>query len=931
MTVSGDPRAYPIRIACGLAAVGVSLFAAAATAQAAPGDLDLSFAGFGVGGALVTNQPAGWYLVDMAPMPDGKRVLAGTSGGKILVVRHLASGLPDPSFGANGAATIAGDGTSMAGTSVAVQDDGKIVVAGWANAVVDFVVVRFTADGQPDTTFGTNGVVVTDFDGGDDHAWSVLVQPDGKIVAAGYADIGGDSDFAIARYHPDGQLDTGFAGDGKGSAGFGGDDSGAAVALGADGKLVMVGSHAFSLDDDFAVARFNPNGSPDTGFGGGDGKVPTGFGGLGDHANAVLIQPDGKIVAVGDDGSEVKAARYLVNGLLDPSFDDDGKRSIGGLNGSVSRAVLQPDGKIVLLGTHKVAEDDFRLAFYRLMPDSRLDSTFGESGHLVVDLIDGEQAYGLDIQPDGRLVALGLGRGVRSLVRLWPDGSFDVGGRQVLSFNDPGFPPGSSEIGQAMAVQPDGRIILAGEVVNSASTESDAALARFLPDGQPDASFGTAGRVLFGFGVYNGARAVAVQPDGKIVTAGYFRTGNTINFMVARFNANGTPDSTFGLAGQNLIDFAGGDDYAWALALAPNGKIVVAGEARNGPNTVFGVARFNSNGSLDDTFNRGKLFVRRSDAVHSAKAVIVQPDSKVVVAGRSGDDFALVRLTDTGVQDMEFGVGGWTITAMGGPAIISALIQIPTTGWLVAAGTRQAGSDMDFALAHYAPDGSLGTCGSRDEECGRWPSGKAFVNWGPSDSAWALAWRSDGVVVAAGCADGQFAWAQIRPTWPLNGSSQLLKGTGNFIGTGECAAGAAFVGPDRILLGGKQIHDGDQNFALARFETTLQPNVPPPTSSPVPTASPTPEPSATSTASPTTSPTHTSSPTASTTASPSRTATASPTVTATFSPTATAAGTATGSPTPSATTPTDATRTPELTPTPTTLSPAAGRIYLPRV
>jgi hypothetical protein len=274
-----------------------------------------------------------------------------------------------------------------------------------------------------------------------------------------------------------------------------------------------------------------------------------------------------------------------------------------------------------------------------------------------------------------------------------------------------------------------------------------------------------------------------------------------------------------------------------------------------------------------------------------------------------GNDFALVRLTNTGVQDMAFGVGGWTITTMGGPSIINALIRIPSTGWFVAAGARQVGSDMDFALAHYAPDGSLGTCGSRDAECGRWPSGKFFVNWGQSDSATALAWRSDGVIVAAGCADQKFAWAQLRPTWPLNGSSQLLKGMGDFVGTGECAAGAAFAGPNRILLGGKQIYGSDQNFALARFETTLQPNVPTPTSSPVPSPTATLEPSATATASSTTSPTQTTSPTASNTTSPSRTATVSPTTGTSPSPTSISGATATVTSTGSATVPPDATRT----------------------
>ena len=868
---------------------------AARPVHAAAGDLDRAFAGFGVGGALVTSQPTGWVVLSMALAPDGKVVAAGYTAHSILVMRYESNGLPDEAFGDAGTATFPGAGQDVSALGVAVQPDGRIVVAGWADtAPADFLVGRITVAGELDPSFGDGGFVTTDFDGDTDIANAVLIQPDGKIVAAGKAKIDGDNDFAVARYNPDGSLDTTFAGDGKGSAGFGGDDQAYAIALQPDGKLVLAGTKGALFDSgDFAVARFHGNGSPDAGFGT-DGEVTTGFGGLLEIAHGVAIQADGRIIVAGDNYDDVKVARYLSDGRLDPTYDTDGKRSIGGLGGAINAIALQPDGKLVLLGYHiapNVDFVDFRMAFFRLNPDSTEDASFGAGGRVVLDLIGGNAGEGVALQADGRIVGAGRDlEGIQSIVRLWPDGSIDAGGHQALGFDEPGFRPGSIESAGAMAMQTDGKLVVAGEVSNAERTESDAVLARFLPDGRPDASFGRYGRVSFGLGTFNGARALAVQPDGRIVAAGYFRTGRTVNFMVARFNANGTADSTFALLGQNVVDFMGGDDWGWALALAPDGKIVVAGEAFNGARTVFGVARFNDDGTPDLSFDvDGKQLIEfAAGPTHWATSVVVQPDGKIVLAGQVGSDFGLLRLSAAGGIDGAFGTGGWSIIDMGGSERISALVRLPGGGF-VAGGTRTIGSDSDFALAQLTPNGQLTTC--TGFPCSVWPTGKAFVSWGLSDNAHALALRGDGSLAVAGCAGDQFALAQLRMGG--RGVTVQLQSTTDLVGS-ECAAGVAFTGRSAVVLAGHHAFEGDRNIALARFETTIDPAVDAPTATPPPTAT---EP-------PTATPTNTSTPAASLT----------PTPTATTSPTATSSQ----APSPSATTTPSPTSEPSSTPSAST-------------
>jgi uncharacterized delta-60 repeat protein len=832
-----------------LALICVSLPAA----QAAPGDLDAAFAGFGNGG-LVFQSGMYMYVPEddnsngMALQPDGKVVAVGQRKPNLVVFRYLPDGQRDRAFGG-------GDGevsirppypiiNHIHPNDVALQSDGKIVVVGRTTEISsednsDFLLLRLTAEGELDPMFGEGGFVATNFSGNADFAHAVLIQPDDKVVVCGGAYVGGDYDFAVARYHPDGASDNTFNNDGKATIGFGGDDSCHNLARQSDGKLVLVGDS----DNDFAVARLNTNGTLDDNSGGdgsfdGDGKLITGFGEE-EQAWGVAIQPDGKIVVLGNSLSPRAShlARYMPSGALDGTFGSGGKRTIP--NDSLFDLALQPDGKLLALGFKKYSDGARRFAFHRLNTDGAPDTTFGGDGRIEPNFNGESKDVGraLALLPDGRILAFGW-RGDFNLIltRRWPDGSPDSGGKQTHTLSS-----GYYESAYALAVQPDGGLLVTGEGFVPFSSRSNAFVTRFLPGGQVDTAFGVQGTIQTSSlgSTFRGARAIAVQPDGKLVIAGHTKgifSSSTEDFLVARWNSNGAPDNSFGLSGLNhqYVSFPGnGDDYGTALALAPDGKIVVAGTAWNGSRQVWGVARLTPTGALDSTFNGSGMAFLDFGPGSTANAVVVQPDGKIVLGGKtSGNDFAVARLLENGAPDTGFGPNhdGSIITDMGGNSGITALALAPN-GWIYAAGYRvQNGGDV--ALAQYTPEGLLATC-PPGEPCDHWPDGKRFVNLGGSDSAYALVLRGDNQLVAAGCSDLHMAAAQVS-TIDVNAPPLLFRT--DFVGGSDCAYGVQFsdADKDKFILAGSQFYDSDKNIALARFETTGNNPVPSPTPTPPP-------------------------------------------------------------------------------------------------
>jgi uncharacterized delta-60 repeat protein len=409
---------------------------------------------------------------------------------------------------------------------------------------------------------------------------------------------------------PPSGLDLTFGGgDGKATLErFGGARSG--MALQADGKIVMVGG-TFT---DFILARFNADGSIDTGFGI-DGKVTTDMGsGLRqEEALAVAIQSDGKIVVAGhtaidntppspDPSPTFALARYNSDGSLDTSFGTGGRVS-NNVNGQAYAVAIQADGKIVAAGEFSFAStngsdfSDFTVA--RFNANGTLDLAFGGSGtgQVATDIGSATNtARNLVLQPNGAIVVSGKPQGSQAGFDHTDVARYNANGTLDTSFGSGGkLTLAGVDVGQGLARQPDGRFVLVGTTTVGTFPTSSArfALMRLNADGSPDASFGTAGTVNTAFTFNAGALAVALQGDGKIVAAGSTVLEVQPNFVVARYNGDGSLDTTLGNGTGNLsIDFFGFSDGAQSVAVQADGKIVVGGVATNNF-SGYGVARIN--------------------------------------------------------------------------------------------------------------------------------------------------------------------------------------------------------------------------------------------------------------------------------------------------------------------------------------------------
>lgn len=382
-------------------------------------------------------------------------------------------------------------------------------------------------------------------------------------------------------------------------------------------------------------------------------------------ANAVLLQPDAKIIVVGHtlDTREMTGfalARYLADGRIDKDFGRSGIVYTR-LKSKVSRAsaaVLQADGKIVVVGSSgDLKKEDF--AVLRYNANGSVDSSFGDGGGVLTDFGgNSDKAFAVMLQADGKIVVGGFCNGGNSADLLWadfalvrynPDGSLD---RQFGNGGKVVAPAGSyiDEI-HALAIQPDGKILAAGYTGADNAGSVDVALLRFQANGSLDKTFGNAGRVITDLGAREGAHALALQADGKILVAGYRESEQDTDFMLLRYHADGSLDPGFGDKGKVLTDFLGRLDEAYAMAITAADRIILAGRAyeQDGEIYLFAMARYTADGHLDTSFGEeGKV---RTDFGYSrveANAIAIQPDGKIVLAGSasvvdSGNFFAIAR------------------------------------------------------------------------------------------------------------------------------------------------------------------------------------------------------------------------------------------------------------------------------------------------
>lgn len=288
-----------------------------------------------------------------------------------------------------------------------------------------------------------------------------------------------------------------------------------------------------------------------------------------------------------------------------------------------------------------------------------------------------------------------------------PDLTFGTGGKVITQLS-PGY-----DSGYGVAIQPDGKIVVAGESQNGTSGfDYDIALVRYNPDGSLDNNFGSGGIVISPIGSgWDLSGSVALQSDGKIVVAGQTLAGSAYDFVTVRYNTNGSLDNSFGNGGIAKTPVGSGA-YGWFCALQPDEKIVVVGPVSNGSNLDFGVVRYNTNGSLDNNFgSNGKVITPVNTADDYSWSCAFQNDGKILVGGLSSIngnlDFALVRYNSNGTLDNSFGANGKVTTPVGPASDKGRSVTLQTDGKIVLGGNSVIGATEDFALVRYNIDGSL--------------------------------------------------------------------------------------------------------------------------------------------------------------------------------------------------------------------------------
>ncbi len=416
--------------------------------------------------------------------------------------------------------------------------------------ILSFFGSNDAAPGDLDSSFNTDGKVTTVVENNSySRSSDIAIQPDGKLIVVGISQVLFRY-VCLVRYNPDGSPDLSFDGDGIVITPLAGSYDGrnmiASVAIQTDGKILVGGTFGSQSGDDFVIIRYNADGSLDTSFDT-DGFVRTDFAGDTDRLTGLKIQPDGKILAAGNTAfpKRIALARYNPDGSLDNTFDADGKVDFPLFSSihstTINDVALLSNGGIVIVGsTVDFFQGDYSPVVVCLNPNGSLNTNFdGDGSAVIANLATDDIFYGVAIQPNNKIVAVGVieTRGMldyRALVvRYNPDGTLDPsfnGDGIVITADGPFATSGLVDV----AIQSNGKIVAFGGFYG------DFLLARYNPDGTLDNSlFGNGGIVATDFSNNSGdfPSRLLIQPDGKIVAAGYTSIQNsfTEEFAVARY------------------------------------------------------------------------------------------------------------------------------------------------------------------------------------------------------------------------------------------------------------------------------------------------------------------------------------------------------------------------------------------------------------
>jgi len=603
------------------------------------------------------------------------------------------SGL-DPTFGEDGVVTVGFEGGLAGLFRVARQSDGKVVAVGGTKESV--LIVRVLADGSLDSSFGSDGVVQLPFGvptNGVQVGFGCVIQPDDSILVAApvlgiYGALIGVG--VVARLLPDGKLDSSF-----GNGGFVVSDTGTTAT-----SLALADSGAIVVGGAGSVTRLTSDGAVDSSFGDGTQVAPT----LGRILELAVLS-DQSVVAVGNR----HIARLTADGALDPSFGVDGIVEVPatGSGDALYSLAVDDDGKILVGGSFAPPEGGNSLMWIgRYLADGTPDTTF--AGGAVGDPEAGGQAFGVGIDPSGHIVASGFtqinevyGRSAR----------FDADGNLDTSFGQGGVGAHYYHVLFSNIVfEPDGAFTAVGSGLASLGGLGSGfapVLTRTDANGTADAAFGESGEVMFrAGGSFDRGQAVAAQPDGKVLVGGWAFDAGGVG--VVRLDEDGEIDTTFADEGKLLR--SDNLSYVSSLAVDATGGVLVGGLSAGRDFPGFAVERYLESGELDESFGTGGVAggTLITDMEATGFAMTVAPDGTIYVVGRTYVDesiveYGILALTAGGDRVSGFGTDGAATSAFGSGFSVGTHVAVQPDGNVVVLG--QASNQV--ALVRFGADGVL--------------------------------------------------------------------------------------------------------------------------------------------------------------------------------------------------------------------------------
>ncbi|MGE9743212.1 delta-60 repeat domain-containing protein [Bdellovibrio bacteriovorus] len=707
------------------------------------------------------------------------------------------------------------------GKAVEVQADGKILVAGYARVVgrEDFGIIRLNTDGSLDTTFSEDGrwSYTPEIDKYDT-LLDIATQPDGKILGVGLAnDTNDDAHIAVLRLNSDGSLDTTFDSDGISYLNLPGAlfSEGKRLHLLANGKILVAGEAYITSYRQMFVARYNSNGSLDTTFNSGSGFNILTIAGRNNEVEDLKTDNLGRIVVGGatwpsGDLSGV-IARLDADGNLDTTFGGTGivitNRS-SSASDSIHRVHPLIDGSVLVSGYLTTAGNS-NCYLSKYTDTGLVDNTFNGTGISVVDFGGSDVCRGMNVQSDNSILLSGNSASNFVVAKLNSAGSLDAsyGSSGLASVDITGNT--DYDYSADSALLSDGRLLIAGYTYVD---DEDYSLARFNSNGTLDTTFnGTGtGRYDIDGAPYDAIHSISLQSDGKVLLGGAAESNDWGKAAFARLKPDGTPDSSFGSDGTTLTY-----PQIWEFAsfrkthFLADGKILAAGDV----NGNFLLARFNANGSLDTTFASGAGFVLTSFAAGTTEAVysmLVQLDGKITLIGTYNNNIALAQYNEDGSLDAGFGTGGTVLLDLGSTDVAYDG-RLLDDGKLLISGKTQS----LFMLLKLNADGSLDTT---------WGSGTGYLttNLGAaSHTRVKMELLKDGHIILAGQADSHFGVAKYNPDGSLDTSfgtagSTIVSVAGS---TAEVFRTLGVQSDGRILLAGNALQGSPTRALVLRLNT----------------------------------------------------------------------------------------------------------------